>query len=397
MTQEIDAVVAGHICLDITPQFRSDPRPLTEILRPGSLVNVGPATLSTGGSAPNTGFPLRRLGMNVALMGKIGLDAMGRAILEIIRAEAPGAEEGMKTVAGQNTSYSVVLAPPGHDRTFLHCTGANDTFGTEDVDFGLVGRARLMHFGYPPLMARTYADGGRELVEIFQKARTAGATTSLDMAYPDPASPAGKVDWAGLLRRALPHVDVFTPGAEELLFMLRRGRHDELAAAGGVLDGIDGTLLSDLGGLCIEAGAGVVMIKCGRQGLYLRTAGRGRLERLGRGKPDDLSSWINRELFEPSYQVERVVSATGAGDCATAGFLAAMLRNCPAADAVRTACAAGAQNVTAADAVSGVRSWPETAEQVRARPPKAKTDILLPRFRYDAAQEHFVGPRDGAA
>jgi hypothetical protein len=46
----IDVVVAGHICLDIIPQFMpgrgSD---LSAYLSPGRLSEVGPMTLSTGG------------------------------------------------------------------------------------------------------------------------------------------------------------------------------------------------------------------------------------------------------------------------------------------------------------------------------------------------------------
>jgi sugar/nucleoside kinase (ribokinase family) len=400
MAELLDAVVAGLVCLDITPDIPAGAKTIGELFRPGALIHVGGVTVSTGGPVSNTGFPLRRLGMNVKLMGKCGDDAFGRAIIELIKAEAPGAEAGMRIVPGENSSYTVVINPPGIDRIFLHCPGANDTFGAEDIDEQFVARARLFHFGYPPLMARTYANGGAELTAILRSARSAGATTSLDLAYPDPASPAGKADWASILAAALAHADLFTPSVEELTFMLRREKFDELAQRAGqgeLLAHIDGDLLCDLGERCLEAGAAVVLIKCGYVGLYVRTAGRDRLAALGRAPCGDIDRWANRELLEPSYAVGRIVSATGAGDCAIAGFLAAFLHGLDVDDALRYACAVGAQNLRAADSISGVRTWEQTARQVGSRPAKNDVAIDLDGWRHDEAADHYVGPSDAQA
>jgi len=397
MGEPIDAVVAGHICLDITPEITTGADSVAELFRPGKLIQVGPVTLSTGGPVSNTGFPLRRLGMKVALMGKCGDDAFGRAVIERIRAEAPGAEAGMKLAAGETSSYTVVINPPGIDRIFLHCPGANDTFASADVDTAAVGRARLFHFGYPQLMAGTYADGGAELVRIVRSAKSAGATTSLDTAYPDPAGPSGQVDWAPILDSALKHVDIFTPSVEELTFMIRRATFEQLrdrAGDGELLAQIDGGLLADLAGQCLAAGAAIVLIKCGYLGLYVRTAGADRLERLGRARCGRVDDWADRELLEPSYAVESIVSATGAGDCAIAGFLTAFLRGRDIEDALRYGCAVGAQNLRAADSISGVGSWEQTVEQVDARPPKNPVDIDLPGWRHNGEADHHVGPAD---
>jgi len=398
MSEQIDCVVAGHICLDVAPKMFPAGSTPGEVFRPGRIINVGEVTISTGGAVSNTGLPLRRLGMNVELMGKCGDDTFGRILVQIIQAEAPGAEKGMKIAPGEHTGYTIAMAPPGIDRIFLHCPGANDTFGPEDVDLGAVRRARLFHIGYPPVMARLYGEQGAQLKRILADVRDAGVTTSLDMAYPDPDGPAGKIDWAAVLENVLPGVDIFAPSVEELTFMLRRRTFERLIAAadgGEVLAGIDGQLLSDLAEQCIGAGAGVVVIKCGYLGLYIRTAGRGRLERFGRAACTTIDNWADRELFEPSYRVERVVSATGAGDCAIAGFLAAFVRGCDVQSTVRYACAAGAQNLRALDAVSGIAGWDETTRQIESRPRKVDPDIMLAGWKWDDAQDHYVGPRDG--
>jgi len=372
---------------------------ITDIFRPGKLIQIGPTTISSGGPVSNTGFPMRRLGIDVKFMGKCGDDIFGSALIRAIEAEAPGSSKGMQTVSGENTSYTIVISPPGIDRMFLHCPGANDTFVADDVDLEAIRKTSLFHFGYPPLMAKMYADNGAELVKMYAAIKQAGATTSLDMAYPDPDSPAGQVDWASLCRKTLPHVDIFTPSVEELTFMLRRAKFQELLAAAGtgeMLAHIDSELLDDLAEQCLSAGAGIVLIKCGYLGLYIRTNGRGRLEKFGRALCGDLDNWANRHLFEPSYAAKTFVSATGAGDCTIAGFLAAFLRGCSIEQALRYACAVGAQNLSAPDAFSGVTDWQQTTSWIASRPTKNEVEIPLPTWRWQAEQNHYTGSRDGA-
>ena len=44
--QKFDAVAAGHICLDIIPKFEiSEVQELGNLLVPGSLINIGEATI----------------------------------------------------------------------------------------------------------------------------------------------------------------------------------------------------------------------------------------------------------------------------------------------------------------------------------------------------------------
>ncbi len=192
-------VVAGHICLDVIPALNEAPD-----LRPGGLVVVGPAALSTGGAVGNVGLALHRLGVPVRLMGKIGDDLFGRAVLDVLRAHDPRLADGMIVVPGETTSYSIVVNPPGVDRTFLHCPGANETFRAADVPLDRLAGARILHFGYPPLMRRLYADGGAELHALLAAVRGCGLVTSLDLCAPDPHSEAGRVDWAALLAPLCP-------------------------------------------------------------------------------------------------------------------------------------------------------------------------------------------------
>jgi len=381
----IEAVVAGHICLDIIPRFSIDAgSDLSAYLSPGRLSEVGPATLCTGGAVSNTGLNLKRLGINTRLMGKTGDDLFGSAIMDIVRRYGPGLAEGMIVVPGQTSSYTVVISPPHIDRMFLHCAGANRTFGANDVRYDLLAMARIFHFGYPPLLEQLYAHDGREMVEMFRRAKETGVTTSLDMTMPDPAGPSGQVDWRAIMQRALPYVALFLPSAEEWLFMVDRTRFEELSATvgpAGMLDALGAEEIRSLAQTALEMGTKVVVLKLGERGIYMRTARD--LGDLGRAAPADLASWQSRELWVPCFVPDELVGTTGAGDATIAGFLAALLRNASPERALTIAVAVGTCNVEAADALSGVRSWEETLARIDAGWQKAP--LVVEGWRVDSA------------
>ncbi|NQT82988.1 carbohydrate kinase family protein [bacterium] len=396
--KRIDVVVAGHICFDVIPVFPQGlGTDLGHILVPGKLINVRNAATSTGGPVSNTGLALQRLGQKVAMMGKVGDDFFGRAVLD--RLKMYGAEKGMSVVPGEATSYTIVIAPPGIDRVFLHNPGTNNTFGPEDVNLDIVREARLFHLGYPPLMKRIYENDGRELVEIFRRAKEAGATTSLDMSLPDPSSPSGKVNWDAVLKGVLPHVDIFLPSAEETMFMLNKEKFFAKKRRAGwrdVLEFFDFSDLSELAEQLLSYGAKVVGLKSGYLGFYVRTADAETLSHVGWAKPSDLDNWSGRELFEPSFHVEHVASATGSGDSAIAGFLAAYLNEESIESSIEYACAVGAQNVQVLDAVSGIRSWEETTRQLQSTRPKISLSFEVKGWWFDDTGQVWHGPTDKA-
>lgn len=364
----VEVIAAGHICVDLIPQFTVDAgEHLSAYLAPGRLSEVGPMPLATGGSVSNTGLNLKRLGIDTRLMGKVSDDLLGRAILEIASSYGPELVEAMIVVPNETSSYTMVISPPHIDRIFLHCPGANHTFGADDVRYDLVAQARIFHFGYPPYMGRMYADGGREMIRMFCQAQALGTTTSLDMAMPDPAGPSGTVDWRAIMRHTMPYVDLFLPSAEEWLFMVDRPRFDELTASVGPAGMLAALTLEDiraLGAEALEMGAKIVVLKLGERGLYMRSARQ--IEGMGRGRPSDLTEWQDREMWAPPFIPDKLVGTTGAGDATIAGFIAALLHDLPPERALTIAVAVGACNVEAADALSGVRPWNETLARIDA-------------------------------
>jgi len=363
-----EVIVAGHICLDIIPQFPIDAgRSLSSYLSPGRTSEVGPAMLSTGGAVSNTGLNLKRLGIDTRLMGKTGDDLFGRAIMDIVRSYGPELAEGMIIVPGETSSYTVVINPPHIDRMFLHCVGTNRTFGANDVRYDLLAEASVFHFGYPPMLGSMYADGGRQMVEMLRRAKQTGVTTSLDMTMPDLSGPSGQANWEAIMQQAMPYVDLFLPSVEEWMFMVKRSRFDELSATVGPSKMLEAVGVDEIRGLAdraLEMGAKVVVLKMGERGIYMQTGNA--IGAIGRGAPASAERWQERELWVPCFVPAQLVGTTGAGDATIAGFLAAMLRGASAERALTIAAAAGACNVEAADALSGVRSWDETLARIDA-------------------------------
>lgn len=360
-------IVAGHICIDITPVFQGKSvTNVSDILKPGKLIQMGKAEVSTGGAVANTGLGMKILGADVTLMGKIGNDEFGNLILEIL--DKYDATDGMICDAFSDTSYSVVLAMPGVDRIFLHNPGANHTFCAADVSKEQLKEAALFHFGYPPLMKNMYENNGNELVLLLQKAKEAGCATSLDMAAVDPESDAGRTDWNLILKRVLPYVDFFVPSVEELCYMLDRTRLQDWQ---GRAEGRDLTELLDiendvvpLAEKCMEYGTKVLVIKCGAKGMYYKTADEKQLSEIGKRVGMNRAQWADRQGFEASYIPERVLSGTGAGDTSIAAFLTAMLEGESLESCMQLAAATGACCVASYDALSGLKPLDELRTKI---------------------------------
>lgn len=392
MLETFDCVVAGHICLDIIPALSR-----TQFLpSPGRVLQVGPALLATGGLVSNTGLAVHKLGLKTRLMGKVGSDCFGQAILHLVNAFDQTLTKGMIETRKDGTSYSIILSPPGTDRVILHYAGCNDTFVADDIDYEMLANARLFHFGYPPLMKKLIEHDGAELTQIFRRAKAAGVTTSLDMCLPDPTAFSGSVDWTSILTATLPYVDIFMPSLEEIAFMLRREVFDFLSSASGdPLSLVTTSHVTSLGQGLLSMGPKIVGLKIGYLGLYLRTAEVAVLSTIGRGGPKDLTCWGQRELWSSCFETE-VVGTTGAGDATVAGFLAAMLRGFPIDEAATVACAVGACSVEAADALGGIPTWDETLARIAKGWGRKSLPLRLEEWVQHNPRGVWYGPKDSS-
>ena len=360
-------IAAGHICIDITPVFLSQApcAAIGDLLVPGKLIHMDPADVHTGGSVANTGLALKILGEDVQLLGKVGNDAFGAMVRDILAGYGAG---GLIVDETSTTSYSVVLAIPGIDRIFLHCPGANDTFTNRDIPEEALNDAALFHFGYPPIMKKLYENDGAELAAILRRVKGRGIATSLDMSSVDPNSDAGRVNWETILTAALPYTDFFVPSFEELCFMLDKERYNELSARGGdMTEKLNMERdVKPLAAKCLELGCRAVLIKCGTSGMYYRTAGEDTMKSVGSRLELDTAVWADREGIQPCFRADQVLSGTGAGDTSIAAFLSSVLAGKSPAQCAALAAAEGACAVTTYDALSGLRPLHELEARINA-------------------------------
>jgi len=381
-------IVAGYVCLDMTPDLSSVPEGQFEtLLQPGKMIQTGGIQLSAGGAVPNTGLALHKLGVPTRLIGKIGEDLFGEKVREIISRDAPQLVDDLVNDPGAATGFTIILNPPGFDRAFLHFPGANDTFYASDLPRTILQSADLFHFGYPSLMRSIYRADGGELVSILQRARRAGLSTSLDFSLPDPTSPGGSADWSVILENSLPWADLFLPSVEELVFLLKPETYQEMCADPEVSfhDRVTPDLLHDLSEIVLDYGVKIVMIKLGCRGIYLRTAPSAAWGKVGRGLEGLGETWADRELWVPAFNVA-VRGTAGAGDAAVAGFLASLLRGVDPETAVTIAAACGGCSVETPDALSGLLTWEGVSARVKQGWEALPLDLEDPHWHRDEQQ-----------
>lgn len=317
------ATVAGHICADLRPKLSGNER-----IVPGAIIEVGPLDIRPGGSVANTGGDLAALGAQVLLVADLGDDELGSAVARAL--STFGADcQGVRHVAGLTTSYSLVFEPPGTDRSFWHHVGANARFDGARVQ---PDATDLVHLGYPALLPLLHADCGSRLRDLLARVRQAGTTTSLDLSFVTPGSPAAEVDWRLLLQRTAPLVDVLSPSV------------DDLVSALGVASPTSVSEVRELGRVLLGLGSAVVLLTNGEQGMHLFTAGQDRLSRAGRCLSERAEAWADRELYLPA-SASGPLATTGAGDAATAGLLFGVLAGSDADEATTIAARAAALKV----------------------------------------------------
>ncbi|MFC1676958.1 carbohydrate kinase family protein [Planctomycetota bacterium] len=396
MARKYDLMAAGHLCIDIIPLFHDTGlTSIEQIILPGKLVNVGGAKISTGGPVSNTGISMKTLGRKVCFCARAGDDELGKLTIDLLAKQ--GNAEGIHIVKGSASSYTIVVAPPGIDRTFLHNPATNEEFCADDLDPKLIAKCRHFHFGYPPLMKHLFENDGDQLQRVFQIAKEAGATTSCDMTLPDPHSESGKINWRLILQKILPYMDVFVPSLEEAFYMLYPDKFLQMKAdLGGaeLIDHITPAEYSDFADELLEMGAGMTTLKSGHRGFYVKTGPKENFDNFGAAKPADYDNWANRQLWTQAFAISKPAVATGSGDSSIAGFLTAFLNGLNIEQALKYAVCCGWQNVQVLDAVSGIHSWQETTQMIKDDMPMIEANIACQGWSYSDEHKLWAGPND---
>ena len=117
--KKYDAVIAGYVCVDLIPEFKKNEThaSITDVLKPGKLIEIDGLSSTLGGIVANTGMAMKKFSKKVFLNGLIGDDFIGKIAMEWL--DKYGLSAGIRTVHEPGTAFGLVIAPPGVDRIFL--------------------------------------------------------------------------------------------------------------------------------------------------------------------------------------------------------------------------------------------------------------------------------------
>lgn len=391
------AIVMGSVVLDITPVLSAQTQqPIERIFSQGKVTDLASVAFYLGGCVGNTGVALHKLGVPTRLYCKVGDDLAGSVVETLLQRQDVPAE--MQTESEHPTSVGIALTPPGLDKVSLFLRGASQQTLAMDALRVDLTQSDLLHFGYPTSMRTMFEHNGDELLRFLRYAKNTGVTCSLDTSLPPLNSEAGQTDWRPILERVLPLTDLFVPSYEESVFMLHRERYVEQNRALNGANFVESVTDEDARRIADEflaMGAKIVLIKMGAKGLYLRTAEPGRLEDMGRAVPQ-IDEWALRELWQAPLYVERIVSATGAGDVAIAGFLAAFLAGKGPQEALQAANIAASLCLQSSDS-SGKLLPLEAMMQRDGKEDQPVEYLPLPKDTWSVSSLNglFIGKRDG--
>ena len=288
-------------------------KPIETLPERGKMVLVDRMELHSGGCAANTGIGLAKLGVETAILGKVGNDGFGDFLLR--RFEIFGIDTGSITCAPETpTASTMVLVHGDGERSFLHYQGANATLTLAEVDFTPICQSKVLHIagalGMPLL-------DGEPTATLLKQAQEAGVITAFDTVWD------ARGQWREKVAPCLPYIDYLLPSFEEAQML-----------AGGL------TTPPEVAQFLLDAGAKVVGLKLGARGCYLRAAD-------------------GTEFTLPALPV-RAIDALGAGDAYVAGFLTGVVRGWDLEQCARFANAVGACCVTALGATTGIQSFEDT-------------------------------------
>ena len=306
--KQIDLTCAGILVLDLYGK---------EINAfPGKGTSIYFDTLATnpGGCAYNTGVDAARLGLHVAVQGRVGKDAFADIMLNALQDEKIHTQSVSR--GEENTGFSFVMIPDDGQRRIYHTRGANKSFGPSHLDLDAIRHSRVLHIAGATLMP---ALDGEPIFELLQFCRDHGVITSLDPVY--------REDIADLILPALPLLDIFLPNRQESVHITGFAEPEDQLK------------------FYLDRGVKIAGIKMGEDGVLISDGS---------------------ECFKLGIYPEEVVDTCGAGDAFIAGFIYSHLRQWSLLKSARFASAAAAFCVKTLGATTGIPDAAAVSDYVEA-------------------------------
>lgn len=289
MEKHFDVLVVGELNVDLILNT------IDKFPEIGKEALAHHMTLTLGSSSAIFASNLSTLGTKVTYAGKIGLDNFGDHILSSLQTKGVDTSNIIQTPQ-HNTGATIVLNF-SEDRAMVTYPGAMSHLTLDDISTEKLLQARHLH------LSSIFLQQGirKDIVTLFQKAKTLGLTTSIDPQW-DPSE-----TWDLDLKALLPHVDIFMPNTAEL------------KALTGISD------LHEALAYIREFGKAFV-VKNGSEGAYL---------------------WDGQSLYhQRAFLNTSVVDSIGAGDSFDAGFIHKFLQQRSWQECLEFGALTGAINTT---------------------------------------------------
>lgn len=228
------SVVVGSLNMDFIVKVRRIPIPGETILSHGSYL------MEPGGKGANQAFTIGRLGGQVGMVGKVGVDSLGQLLKKNLQNATVNVDSVFESPE-HATGVAFITVNEQAQNSIVVSSGANGQLGASEIEEsdGLLRQSDFL---------LTQLEVPLHVVHLaLQKAKSYGVTTILD---PAPARP--------LSAELLGLVDILTPNESEALTLIgdapREIMRDEAPAIAQKL---------------LEMGPGCVILKLGCKGALL--------------------------------------------------------------------------------------------------------------------------------
>ena len=300
MNKEFDVLVVGELNVDLIMNE------LDRFPEVGKEILARQMTLTLGSSAAIFASNISSLGARVAFIGKIGKDKFGEVVLESLQNN--DVDVSMIIQDENCGTGATIILNVEEDRANTTYPGAMDLLTINDISEKDLSRAKHLHFSSFFLQP-----GMRDGVgKLFRTAQELGLTTSFDMQW-DPEE-----EWDLAIEEILPHVNVFLPNENELMFLSGKNDLDEAINF-------------------IQKYTDVLVIKRGNKGSLVSTG----------SESMDLPAFLNKN----------VVDAIGAGDSFNAGFIYKYILGNTIPDCQQYGNLTGAVSTTAAGGITAFQDY----------------------------------------
>ena len=238
----------------------------------GSKILIEDLKFEIGGGGTNTAVALRKLGLNVAYMGSIGIGTNSQRVTKLLEHEK--IDTSLVQKEDGRTGFSVILDASGHDRTILTFKGNNDNLDFEKID---QSKLKTRWFYFSAMMNQSF-ETQKKLAEYAKK-------NKIKIAY-NPSSYLAKKG-ARYLKPILEKTDLLVLNKEEAEYLVGKNKTRKL--------------LKNLLSLSPE--------------LVVVTDG-----------PNPIYATEGKYIYELKPKHIKVVEATGAGDAFASTFLAGIIK-----------------------------------------------------------------------